>query len=341
MMKLYCAVVWLLSGIAVAQATSQLPPQGTPPAKPGDVPANAAVITIKGVCRDTKMSPCETAVTRAEFDKLVSALAGARGISPDQIPMQAKRQLAMQYARMLLFAQEAEKLGVEHSPEAQELFHYARLQVLEQLMRSALQQRAKPTAEEIQKHYKDNPDRYKEVMLQRIMVPSHARDASKPGAPDMHKLAEDLRQRAAAGVDFKSLQGEAFEKAGLPNPPETKMTIRSTAVPANHQAVLQLKPGEVSQVLQDPSGYYIYKLDKEQLLPLDQVKLEIQGEVTTQKLQRDFEGLLRAGTPELDPQYFGPPTASPAGVHPLPGTPASPPAHGPATAPPEASPTAK
>jgi hypothetical protein len=349
MMKLYCAIVWwLLSSIAVAQAaapaTPQSSPQGVPPSaekSANDVPANAAVITIKGICRDAKVSPCETLVTRAEFDKLLSALASAHGMLPDQIPAQAKRQFALQYARMLLLAQEAEKLGLEHGPEAQELLRYMRVQGLEQLMQGAIRQKAKPTPEEIQQHYNEDPKRYSEMTLQRIMIPSHARDGSKPGAPDMHELAEDLRQRAAAGADFKTLQAEAFEKAGLQNPPETKMTLRSTAIPPNHRAVLQLKPGEISQVLQDPGGYYIYKLDKEQLLPLDQVKLEIQNELTTRKLQQEFESLMRTGTPELDPRYFGPPAPSPAGARPLPGTPGPPPAHAPGTAPPAASPTAK
>ena len=343
-MKLYCAAFWLLSGIAVAQATAPAPSPATPPqgASPsvasaaGEVPADAVIITIKGMCRDAKASPCETEIKRAEFDTLLSALADTRGMSPDQIPLQAKRQLAMQYAHLLLFAQEAEKLGLERGPEAQELFRFARLQVLDQLMRSAIQQKATPTPEEIQKHYQANPTRYSELTLQRITIPSRARDGSQPGAADMHKLADEIRQRAAAGADFKSLQAEAYEKAGLGNPPETTMTLRSTAIPPNHREILQLKPGEISQVLQDPNAYYIYKLDKEQLLPLDQVKPEIQGELTTQNLQREFEGLTRAGTPQLDPKYFGPPTPMPAGARPLPGPTTPPPAHPPGGAPPAA-----
>jgi hypothetical protein len=39
---------------------------------------------------------------------------------------------------------------------------------------------------------------------------------------------------------------------------------------SNHQSVMDLKPGEVSEVISDPnSGHYIYKLVSKETLTLD------------------------------------------------------------------------
>ena len=91
----------------------------------------------------------------------------------------------------------------------------------------------------------------------------------------MTKLAAGLRARAAKGEDPDKLQKEAYVAAGLPgNAPSTKMEkVRRTTLPANHQAVMDLKPGEVSEVISDPnSGHYIYKLVSKETLSVDAVK---------------------------------------------------------------------
>jgi hypothetical protein len=310
---------------AAPSASPAAPAQAAEP-KPSTLPAEAAVITIDGLCqaKNTTTGECKTVVTRAQFDKLLGAVSGERPGPPQPIPPEAKRQFGMRYAQMLTFATEAEKRGLDKSPEAQELFHLMRLQVLAQIMGNALQQQSQPSADEVQKYYNDNAQRYTELTIQRVLVPIRPAGEGKTNEADMKKLADDLRQRAASGADFKTLQAEAFEKAGLSNPPETKQVLQAQAIPPTHQAVRQLKAGEVSQVIQDPTGLYIYKLESQRQIPLEQVKPEIERTLGRQKVQQQVEALMNSTKPVLNPQYFGEAPQAPPGMG-LRGLPTPPP----------------
>ncbi len=109
----------------------------------------------------------------------------------------------------------------------------------------------------------------------------------------MTRVAANLRARAAKGEDPDKLQKEAYVAAGLSgNAPSTKMEkVRRTTLPANHQAVMDLKPGEVSEVISDTnSGYYIYKLVSKETLSLETVKPEIQKHDFQPALSRQHAG---------------------------------------------------
>ena len=326
-LALFLTTALAVVGFAQKPPSPPVPPAGpaTPSAKSAEAPAevapDTAVITLDGVCRakDPKTGDCRTAITRAQFDKLLNALGAARPGHPLQLPPAEKRRFATQYARTLFFATEAEKEGLLDRPEARELLHFARLQVAEQEMRRELQEKAQPTPDEIQKYYDANLQRFTELTLDRILIPLRKAEGGMADAGERQKLADDLRQRAVAGADFKTLQKEAFEKAGLQNPPETTMVMRSTTLPPSQQSVLQLKPGEISPVVQDPSGLYIYKLESKRPLPLDGVKQEIQNTLTGQKVQQEMEAFTHSMNPVLNPQYFGPPPAVGAGPQHMPG----------------------
>jgi hypothetical protein len=100
----------------------------------------------------------------------------------------------------------------------------------------------------------------------------------------MTKLAESLQARAAAGEDFVKLQKEAFDAAGMKieSPTVVLPNVRRTGLPPGHAAVFELKVGEVSQVLSDSGGHYIYKVNSKDHMTLDQAKGEIHA-----KLQND------------------------------------------------------
>ena len=59
--------------------------------------------------------------------------------------------------------------------------------------------------------------------------------------------------------------------------------VRRTSLPPGHQAVMELKEGEVSEVISDPSGNYIYKMVSKETMPLDSVKTEIKNTISAQR----------------------------------------------------------
>ena len=67
--------------------------------------------------------------------------------------------------------------------------------------------------------------------------------------------------------------------------------VRRTTLPAGHQAIMDLKPGEVSEVISDPnSAYYIYKMVAKETLTLDSMKPEIKNQISSQRYRDSIQG---------------------------------------------------
>jgi hypothetical protein len=301
------------------------------------------VITLKGFCADATQQgdACKTAISRAQFEKLAEAL--QPGMSPA-----IRRQLAAAFSRMLRMSSAAEKRGLDKGPKFEEKMNFARMQVLSGELSSALQEDSrKVTDSDIEDYYKKNEPSYEQATFARIFVPRAKQvvnpvvkpkvgtkagakvsaktstnqpptEAQKKASEEaMTKLAASLRARAAKGEDADKLQKEAYVAAGLPgNAPSTKMEkVRRTTLPANHQAVMDLKPGEVSEVISDPnSGHYIYKLVSKETLSVDAVKQEIRNTISSQRYRDSMQNF--QGNVDLNDAYFGP-TRNPA-MPPLP-----------------------
>jgi hypothetical protein len=291
------------------------------------------VITIKGFCQDSSAQgdDCKTVISRAQFEKLADTL------QPNMSPAM-RRQLATAYSRMLTMSTAAEKRGLDKTPHFDESLHFARMQILAQELSKSLQaDSANVSDQEIQDYYQKNTPNFDQATFARIFVPKSKRTPApaaavtkKPGAataaekpkPPIKKLtpeeqekageeamtkeAKTLRARAAKGEDPDKLQKEAYVASGLPGtPPPTKMEkVRRTSLPNGHQAVMDLKPGEVSEVISDPSGNYIYKMISKDTLPLESVKTEIRNQLSSTRYRESMQHY--QNNADLNDAYFGP-----------------------------------
>lgn len=339
-MRFQYLVCLLLAGLAYGQAAPSAPPPGAGAKAPSlTAPAEKApdkapevkvgpddtVITIKGYCADAsqKGDACKTLITRAQFEKLAEAL------QPNMSPA-IRRNLATAYARMLRMASIAEKRGLDKGPRFDEVMYFARMQILSQELSRALQDDAnKVSDEDIEAYYKKNQPTYEQATFARIFIPRSKqvvnppappkpgdKDSAKPAPTEeqkkaseeaMTKLAADLRERAVKGEDPEKLEKEAYTTAELPgNPMSTKMEkVRRNTLPSNHQAVMDLKVGEVSEVISDPNGgHYIYKLIAKETLPLDGVKTEIRNKISSDRYRDSMQEF--QGNADLNDAYFGP-----------------------------------
>jgi hypothetical protein len=356
-----------------AQPRQALPPNAAAapkaPAAPENtsaaVPPDAPVLTIKGVCppapktaatktatakaadsaaksstdaaSKTSTADCKTVITRAEFEKIASALA------PNMTP-QLKNQLATVLPRVMAMSQAAEKKGLDKEPQFKERMKFAKMQILSQELQQNIQEEAsKVPQQEIADYYKKNPEAYEQYNLDRLFVPrmkqttaeeksaeekenekeeklteeqQKAKEAEEKakeeqGEQEMTKLAETLRARAAAGEDLTKLQKEAFEAAGMKieSPTVNLPKVRRTGLPPGHSAVFELKPGEVSQVINDSGGHYIYKLNAHDELPLDQVESEIKSTLQSQRTHDAMDKYQNSFQVDTNQAYFGPATA--------------------------------
>jgi hypothetical protein len=315
------------------------------------VSGGAAVITIPGLCDKppadksagtSKTSDCKTVVTRAEFERLVDAVA------PD-LPPANRKQLATQYGVALVMVHKAHEMGLDQGPRFQELMRVARVGVLTKELTQSLQEKAGHVADtEIAKYYHANEAGFQELELQRVFIPrgkQSADDKEKEGADDakklqqeseeaMKKLADSLRTRAAAGEDFEKLQEEAFVAANLKGKPPTRLgKVRRSSLPPGQSDVFNLKPGETSQLITAPNGYLVYKAGEKDTLPLDKVSEEIASTLRAQRMQDSVQAIQHGASPELNEKYFaGTMPAATPGTDPGkagPQAPAKPPESGP------------
>ncbi len=142
------------------------------------------------------------------------------------------------------------------------------------------------------------------------------------GEQELNKLADSLREKAAAGEDFAKLQKEAFEASGtkVENPTVNLPKVRRTGLPPAHAAVFDLKVGEVSTVISDNGGHYIYKVESKQVLPLDEtLKTEIHNKLKSERLKEMTEKYTNSFQAIPNEAYFG--AAMPPGRPGMGGTP--------------------
>lgn len=356
--------VLLLSSLAfsqTAQPASPKPPANlqispapeqkreTPGVKPAEkkdaeVAPSAAVITIDGLCAKPAATPadCKTVITRAEFDKLADAL------SPD-MPQARRRQLANAYAQMLVMSETAQKRGLEDKPDTQRVLQFAKLQALSQILIRDIQEEARkvPPAEE-QKYYDEHKANFTEASMQRIFLPKNPPEAGanppdeKAKADREAKLkaeADKIHAAAVAGEDFDKLQKQAYDDLGMKStpPPTQAGVMRQNSLPPAQAKVFDLEPGKVSEPLDTPGGFYIYKLVSKKTLTLPEARAEIDRVLEGERMQQIMGRITKSMKPVFNEAYFGPMTE--AGHPPAaPGPPAARPSRPPArpAAPPRA-----
>jgi hypothetical protein len=283
-----------------------------------DKPAAAKTTTTAAKAKAS--GDCKTVVTKAEFESLADAL-------QPNMTLATKRMLADRYPKMLAFAAEAHKRGLDETPDFKKVLQFYRMQILTQeLARNVKEQSEKIPQAEIDKYYKDNPAEFEQASLQRLYIPKQKQvepAADKPEAKSadqqksdeeaLKKEADTLHTRAAAGEDFDKLQKEAYEAAALKGtPPQTNVgQLTRDELPVTHRSVMDLKAGEVSQVIAEPNGYYIYKVVSKDEKPLDAVQAEIRTKLAQQTFQDEMQRIETSAKTELNEAYFGTPPSQP------------------------------
>jgi PPIC-type PPIASE domain len=292
----------------------------------------------------TSAADCKTVITKAEFEKLASHLA------PNITP-QLKKQLATALPQLIATSNVAKKKGLDKTPEFEDRLKIVKMQLLSKELQQKIQEDAgKVPPEEIEKYYKEHADTYEQFNLDRLYVPrtkqpdtgakledekndklseeaqkaKQAEDKAKveEGEQAMSKLAESLRARAAAGEDFAKLQKEAFDAAGMKMQSSTVNlpSVRRTALSPTQAAVFDLKAGEVSQVINDAGGHYVYKVNSKSEIPLDQATNEIKSKLQNDRMRQMMDDVNKSFKVETNEAYFGPSVpAAPMGGRPVGG----------------------
>jgi hypothetical protein len=256
---------------------------------------------------------------QAQFERLCTAL-------QPKMPATTKRQLATSYPRLLVMAAEAEQRGLDKQTHFEEMIAFARLQILSQdLVRNIQEAAGQVSAKDVEDYYHNNSPTFERASLERITVPNtrqadELKDDKKGPSSEvrseekdkeaMRQEAEKLRANAVAGEDFTKLQKDAYESAGLTTPPSSTSLVktrRASLQPAQ-QSVFDMKPGEISPVISDAGGYYIYKLVAKELQPLGEAETEIYKTLEKQRMAAMMQKVEESVTTDANQAYFGPPS---------------------------------
>jgi hypothetical protein len=294
------------------------------------VAPDAAVITVHGLCEKqppllnlgqtlppfpdkspdgsdggAPSSGCNTVVTRIQFENLINAL------NPKTRP-DKRRRFADDYSETVLYAQQGRQLGLDKTPEFQELVRFRNMEALSQMYKRYMQQRASEISDaDLEKFYKENLARFEQFGLKRVFVPKEKiHDAAHPAISaaadqaEMKKVAERIRGEAAAGADFDLLQEKAYKAAGdtesvLETDLGDKWT-RDNLPPGYLKAVSAMQPGQVAEPVLFGDGWYIFKLVSRQTIPLSEARAQMQS-LTINDLAKSLKKSIK---PDLNGSYF-------------------------------------
>ena len=326
-------------------ATAKTPATGTArSAAHTGTAARARTTASESASSGSSSGGCKTLITRAEFEKLMKAVAPGA-------PPQAWRQIATRYVQFLTQANEAVKLGIDKEPEFPEQLAIVRLQFLAQSAERKLQAQATNVSEAEQKTYYDqNPSAFEQITLTRLYVPATPaggkpangpanpaadKQAIAPGnapdskpetaAPDTKAIADNARQQLLIGGDPEKIEKGVYEQLKNTNPaPSTKFGDRrrgASGLPAaQEEKLFAMKDGDISDVVSDPSGgYVVYRVEEKKELPFDKVKEEIKQRIARQRITDTNQQIQSASKADYNDSYFGPeapPRTGPMGAAP-------------------------
>lgn len=151
---------------------------------------------------------------------------------------------------------------------------------------------------EVEKYYKEHYDQFQnmdEVNMQAIFLKVDPQ-AGLVAENAVRQQAENIQQKIQNGEDFSKLaqqhsQGPGAERGGLLGPLKT-----GDLLPSMRQALGELKPGQVSPVLQIPQGFVIMKLidrSGDKGLALAEVKEQIRTKLEKQMTEKRFKDWIK------------------------------------------------
>lgn len=296
--------------------------------EPKAAPKGTAAKSATAAKTPASNADCKTVITREQFEKLANSL--APNITPQQ-----KKQLAAILPRFMAMSNAAKKEHLDETPQFREQVKFNRMQILaKQLQQKMQDDAAKVPDAQIEKYYKDHADSYEQYSLERLYIPRTKQEIEPKQEPEkdekateeqqkekqdqektkaeenetaMTKLAGDLRTRAAAGEDFVKLQKEAYDASGMKieSPTVTLPNMRRSQLPPGHASVFDLKQGDVSQVISDAGGHYIYKLTGKSEMSLDQAKTEIKNKLQSDRMRESMEKINGSFKVDTNEAYFG------------------------------------
>lgn len=292
--------------------------------KVADLPPDTAIVTIQGICDSgsatgkvarnkttlaARPKTCQTVVTKAQMDAMIETL--LPGAAAD-----TRRQFALNYIRTMAASSLALQKRLDHDPTVGKEMA-ARVQFTQmQVMANSLYRRIEKLAEdvqesELQSYYTGHEADFIQGEVERITISKSGTGATPADPETLKTKAEAIRARAAQGEDFDVLQKEVSQAihSGAPVPLTKIGMVRRSMLPPAESVVFDLKPGDVTQVVDAPGSLEILKLVSFKQIPLDTVRADLKTALTNGHLQLLMKDATKGVTAKFNLSYLELPQA--------------------------------
>lgn len=189
-------------------------------------------------------------------------------------------------ALMRKLADMAEKAHLDQQSPQKETLELFRMQTLANAQVVAATDAIPVPGEEQKKFYEANKDRYTQAKVKLLFISFRSKPAAEAGPslkkfltePEAKAKIEKLLAAIRGGADFVKLVKENSEdSASVARDGDFETPIRrSDKLPDNIKgAIFGLKPGQVSDPVRTPSGFYLFRMEELTAQPYEQVRDDI------------------------------------------------------------------
>ena len=241
-------------------------------------------------------------LTRAELDAyIMSQPEGKRKPLPRQDPQDWRREMVQNLVAARALVAEARASGLAETQETRDLLAAHRDAILAETAEALwIQQQVNITEDHLRAFHENHPEEFghdEQVRVRHIFLRVD-RDAPSLERQAVRLEIEGLLQQVHDGADFGELaaahsQSETANLQGL-----IGKLSRGTLAPAIEDVIWALDEGEVSDIVETPTGFHIFTVENR--LPSEQRSLEEVSGALTRRLTREAtEAALAAYLDEL------------------------------------------
>lgn len=190
--------------------------------------------------------------------------------------------LLNRYVKAIVLAELARKEGFDKQPDIKEQSEMLTNDfVATEFLKKKAADAINISADAVRQYYELHKDEFKspEMVRARHILIRAERSAIEEEKKKARLRAEDVLKRVKAGEDFSKLAAELSEDPGAKiKGGDLGFFPKGRMVPEFEKVVFEMKPGEVSGIVETPYGYHIIKVEEikaESLEPLDKVSNKV------------------------------------------------------------------
>lgn len=240
------------------------------------------------------------ALEKALTNQLISAellYQAGRKLEIKDIDKQTENLVAQRKAKFTS-QKEFEKWSKDNGLTDKDLREFARKEIyINNLVEKDIVPKATVTDAEAKKFYDENPDKFKNpesVRASHILV-GIKEDASAADKAKAKEKAEALLKRVKAGEDFAEVAKKESTCPSAAQGGDLGYFSKGQMVPEFEKAAFDLKPGEVSGIVETKFGYHIIKLVEKKpagTVTFEESKQMIKDYLKTNKIQTEIGTLV-------------------------------------------------